>query len=850
MAKSVRRLYGAFQPDSYLLDLSVEVDKKAISGKVVIDGLKKGRPSNRITFHQKNLNIKNVLVTRIDSKGNVEHKTSRINYQRSYDEVRLHFKELLYPGRYRIEIEYTGKINTQLHGVYLSTFKEGKKEKNIICTQFESHHAREALPCIDEPEAKAKYTLTLTTPSDLKAVISNTDSIASSTEKGLTTTSFETTPKMSSYLLAFVVGDLKYTEAKTINNVRVRSYATPDKVESTKFSLDCAVKTLEFYEEYFAIKYPLSKCDLIALPDFASGAMENWGCITFREQALLVDSKHTSLELKQYVANVVAHELTHQWFGNLVTMKWWNDLWLNESFASWMSYLAVDHLFPEWKVWVQFIVDEQGIALKQDSLEFTHPIENKINNPDEIRTVFDVITYEKGASVITMLQDYVGEDNFRDGVRNYLAKHSYGNTGTKDLWEALEEVSNKPVATFMDRWTKTSGYPLVKVDYNEGNVHLQQHRFYLNPMAKKDSNIWPIPLFSELDLGKNDPFVHRSINVRLPNQPASMLINKGRTGFYRSIYDDQTVTNIVSDDFMNRVSDVDRLGLLADAFEAAKAGYLKTTSALELLKSYSKENSVVVWEVIAGALGSIRNAMDDEDLRDLLKPYIRELVKSELKRLGTKAKKTDSHFDRLLRPTIVGMASSADEPAVVKELKSLFKKSHPEQIDPDIRGVVYGTVAHHGNQADFDKLVKMHNESTNSEERLKLTAAISGFKQPKIIKQALALIDSDSVRSQDVGYWVAYSFSNHYARDESWKWLKAHWQWLSDNLGEDLSFYRIPFYVARCYSSLEFLKEFEEFFSSHTSSAFERPVKQSIETIQWQADWKRRDLASIKKYFK
>jgi aminopeptidase N len=402
----------------------------------------------------------------------------------------------------------------------------------------------------------------------------------------------------------------------------------------------------------------------------------------------------------------------------------------------------------------------------------------------------------------------------------------------------------------MDRWTKTSGYPLVKATYAEGNIHLNQHRFYLNPLAESDDNVWPIPLFSGLNLGKNDPLLHRSINVRLVNQPENLLINEGRRGFYRTIYDDASIKTIVSDDFMNRVSDVDRLGLLADAIESAKAGYLPTSKALELLKSYRDETSVVVWEVIAGALGSIRGVMDDEDLRESIKPYIRSIIQPELSRLGLKAKKTDSHFDKLLRPIILGMAASADEPTVVKEMKDLFKHLQTEQIDPDIRGVVYGTIARNGKQADFDKLVALHNKSTNSEERLKLASAITNFKQPSIYKKAIAMISSSDVRSQDVSYWVAYNFANHYSRDEAWKWLQKNWLWLEQTLGEDLSFYRMPFYVARCYSSLDFLKEFEDFFNSHLSPSFERPLKQSIETIQWQSDWKKRDLASIKNYFK
>lgn len=849
MAKSVRRLYSSFQPDSYAVELNINPMQMSIKGKVVIDGVKVGRPSQRLTFHQKNLNVKSVKVTTITTKGNKELKVSRINYQKSIDELRLHFAQLIYPGRYRVEIEYYGRINTKLHGVYAAKFKDKNQTKVIICTQLESHYAREALPCIDEPEAKSVFSLTLKTPKSLPTVISNTDVIKVQEVAGHTVTKFADTPKMSTYLLAFVAGELKYLESSTKNGVRVRTYATAGNVKHTEFALECAKQTLDFYDEYFAIRYPLSKCDLIALPDFAAGAMENWGCITFREQSLIVDPRNTSLDLKQYVANVIAHELTHQWFGNLVTMRWWNDLWLNESFASWMSYLAVNHLFPEWQVWTQFIVDEQSIGLKQDSLEHTHPIEVKINNPEEIRTVFDPITYEKGASVLTMLHDYLGSHKYREGIRLYLKRYSYANTSTEDLWQALEEASGLPVKKFMVSWTTQSGYPLLKTNYYEGSVHIEQHRFYINPNADKDRNIWPVPLFSELDVGRNNPLWHRSLNLTLNSPPTSVLLNKGRRGFYRVIYDNQTFSNIMSDDFINKVSDVDRLGLIADAFEAAKGGYLPTLTALDMLKAYFSESSVVVWDVISSALGSLRTVMDDEKLRDQMKPFIRSLVKNELKRLGFNSKPSDSHFDRLLRPIILGMAAIADEPSVLKEIKELFYAVRPEAIDPDIRGVVYVTIARHGTETDFDLLVKMHNESSSAEERLKLAAAITSFKQPEINKRAISLIRSEEVRLQDVGYWVSYIFANPYSRDLAWPWLKENWGWLRDNLGEDISFYRLPLYVARCYSSADFLQEFTDFFTKNMPVGLDRSLKQAIETITWQSEWQKRDFKSVKQFF-
>lgn len=847
MSKKVTRLYELFQPENYELSLKLDREAMTFSGRVIIKGKKTGRPSQRLTFNQKELKIISANIVKHDKKGDKEIAVERINNQNSFDEVRLHASEMVYPGNYTVTLEFEGKITKPMNGIYPCFFTHDGKEKQLLATQFESHHAREAFPCIDEPEAKATFNLTLETVAG-ETVIANTPIKTQETSGKKLVTTFETTPKMSSYLLAFVTGELGYKESKTQDGVAVRCYATPDNVDYTGFALDCAVKTLEFYNEYFDIDYPLAKCDFIALPDFASGAMENWGCITFREQALLVDPQNTSLHLKQWVANVVAHELTHQWFGNLVTMRWWTDLWLNESFASWMSYLAVDHLFPEWNAWTQFIADEQSLGMRLDALENTHPIQVAINHPDEIRTIFDAISYEKGASVLLMLHDYLGADNFRDGLRLYLKRHAYGNTDTIDLWKALEEVSKKPVQQFMGAWIGQSGFPIVKADIRPDGETLTQERFYLNPAADEQATVWPVPLSK----GDGLTITHQETKVTFSKQHADSMVvylNPGHSTFCRVIYNSEHLARII--DILPGMPATDRYGLLSDAFEAAKAGYAPTVDALKLLEAYRDEDNVIVWGAISDALGGVRSVMQDEQMRDAMKPYIRQLVQTQLQRLGWEEQKADSHFDRLLRPITLSLASFGEDPSVVAEAKKRFaaaKKS--EDIHPDLRGVVYGTVARLGGSAEFDKLLKMYDASQSSEERVTLAAALTGFKQPALIKRALGLIDSDAVRLQDAPYWIAYSFGNRHAKQAAWQWLQDNWDWLETNLGSDLSFYRLPNYVARAYSDEKFLPEFKKFFESHMSTAFERPVKQAIETIQWQAAWKQRDLDAIKKYFK
>jgi aminopeptidase N len=847
MSKSVRRLFEQFQPSQYGVAFTIDPEALTFSGSVLIRGKKTGRPSQRLTFHQKELKITSATIIKHDKKGDQELVVSRINNQNSFDEVRLHADRMIYPGEYTVNMEFTGSITRPMNGIYPCFFKHDGIDKRLIATQFESHHAREAFPCIDEPEAKATFDLALVTP-QVQTVIANTPIKTQETIDNKLVTTFETTPRMSTYLLAFVLGELDLLEATTKDGVLVRTFATPDNIAHTQFALDCAVKTLEFYNEYFDIAYPLPKCDFIALPDFASGAMENWGCITFREQALLVDPKNTSLHLKQYVANVVAHELTHQWFGNLVTMRWWTDLWLNESFASWMSYLAVDHLFPEWKVWTQFIVDEQLLALKQDSLENTHPIQVTVNHPDEIRTIFDVISYEKGASVLLQLHEYLGADAFRDGLRLYLKKHAYGNTDTVDLWAALEAASKQPVTEFMTAWTGLPGYPIVYAKVGDKTVDLDQERFYLNPTATKESAVWPIPLAANKALSSTTLTTTGSA-LTSDDTLDDLVLNHDRTSFYRVAYDSDHLAKLAGS--LSKLSDLDRVGLLTDTFEAAKAGYIPTLSALKLLEAYRDEDSIVVWDIISSNLGGMRLVMDDEGLREDTKPFVRKIVAQQYERLGWEEGDKDSHFDKLLRPTILGLASFGEDPSVVEECQKLFVDANDsEAIHPDLRGVVYGTIARLGGKAEFDKLLKFHNESANSEERVTIAAALTNFKQPALVKRSLELITSDKVRLQDVAYWIAYSFMNRYARDASWQWMQDNWDWLVKSIGTDLSFFRMPVYAGRVYSDESFLPEFKAFFDTKLSPAFERPIKQAIETIEWQAAWKKRDLAALKAYFK
>ena len=846
---SVKRLYSQFRPRNYQIEINPNIESKSFIGKVKITGLKVGPTNSRITFHQIGLKVTSAKVTNHTKTGEIDLVIKRINYHQKFDELRFHFDSKIRSGEYTIELEFKGQITDDLSGMYISQFKDGTKTKKMITTQFESHAARAVFPCIDEPEAKATFDMTIIHPNDV-VTISNTP-IKTKTElsKAETSTTFTTTPIMSTYLLAFIVGDLKFKQSKTNNGTIVRCYATPDNIDYLEFSLEVAVKSIEFYNKYFDIPYPLEKCDLIAIPDFAAGAMENWGCLTFREQAMLVDPKRSSLMNKQYVSTVIAHEVAHQWFGNLVTMKWWSDLWLNEGFATWMEYFAIDHLYPEWHLWEQFAVDVQQPAFSLDSLENTHPIEVKIKHPDEIRTIFDSISYEKGASVINMLHGFVGADNFKNGLHNYLNTNSYKNTVTNDLWDAIEKVSNKRVKEFMSTWTTQSGYPIVSLDRSDKNIRLNQNRFGYLPNDELKDYLWPVVLLSN---NQDIPEILDKKQIKLRSDSDQIKLNINQTGFYRVIYDSQSLVQLGALVENKKLEGVDRLGLLSDLVESSKAGLSDIKNILSFIEFYKDENSYVVWDIIAQAIGSIRSIICDEDLRGDIKPYLVDLISSELVRLGTKPKIDEDHFDTLLRPTILGIAASCNNDEVVdfckKQFKLMSSETSSNKVNPDFKGFILQTIARTGSSKEYKQMIELHKNTNLSEEKMILISALTSFKQPELIENNLKLIKSSTVRSQDISYWVAYSFGNRFAKDKTWEWLQSNWSWLEKNLGSDSSFFRMPIYAARAYSDMDFMKKYVSFFKPLITPSFKRSYKQGLEIINIQSSWRMKSQDSLKKY--
>jgi aminopeptidase N len=857
MGKKVTRLYEQFQPQHYDLLLDVDRDAMKFSGRVTIRGKKTGRPSERFTFHQKELKVTSASAIKHGKNGDEPVNIVRINKQASYDEVRLHSDKPIYPGEYTITLEFAGAVTRPMNGIYPCFFKHNGKDKVLIATQFESHHAREAFPCVDEPEAKATFDLTLVSPSG-ETVIGNTPVKSQKTAGKRQTSIFETTPKMSAYLLAFVYGELGYTASKTKNGVEVRSYATPENVKLTGYSVDVATKLLEFFEDYFGVPYPLPKLDMVALPDFSVGAMENWGLMTFRQTTLLTDLKTSTIESKQLVALVVSHELSHQWFGNLVTMKWWDDLWLNESFANMMEYRAVDDVHPEWHIWEQFISHETTSAKRRDSLADVQPIHTEVRHPDEISTIFDPsIVYAKGGSVLYMLLNHIGEEAFRDGLQVYFKKHAYGNTVAEDLWTALGSSSQQDISTFMEGWLTRPGYPLVEADWTPGSktIGLSQQRFLNDPAAQTPpSPPWYVPLAPSIELDKTTLSTRKTTVSLKQASPAPLLLNHEGHSYFLPLYKNPAHLQQIIDGLKdNEVSAIDRLLLLDNYTMLQRGGLSSTIELLELLSAYQGETSENVWGAMAGAIGEARKLVETDDANDAkLDDMIRGLVLRTAENLGWDDKPGDDSQTLRLRGLTFGIAAGAKAEIIIAEgLRRFASFKKPGDLSPSTRGVVYFIGARHGSSSDFQKLLKLHEAIQNADEKEEIAAALTATKEPKHYNQLLGLLTTESVRRQDLLHWFAWLLRNRYSRATAWEWMTSRWEWIEKEFSADKNYSYFPRFAGSVFSRKSELKQFNDFFESKKSTvALSRDIQLAKQEINSRIAWRGRNEAAVKTWLK
>ncbi len=864
MGKTVTRLFTQFQPESY--DLTLHIDEEAVqfSGQVIVRGTKTGRPSQRLTFHTNGVKVTSAKIVNRGKKGEVEMPIKRINHQKTMHEVRLHTEGMVYPGEYEITMEFEGQITDGMTGIYPCYFKDADgKDQKLIATQFESHHAREAFPCIDEPEAKAVFTVTLVTREGIQ-ILGNTpirkqEPLTKDLKKESLKTIFHPTPRMSTYLLAFVIGDMHKKTAKTKSEVEVSTWATSAQpASSLDYALDVAVKSIEYFEDYFGVPYPLPKADHVALPDFSSGAMENWGLITYRERVLLAYEGETSQSTREQIALVIAHETSHQWFGNLVTMRWWNNLWLNESFANMMEYAAVDAMFPEWHVWDSFVAAEGLSSLRRDAVAGVQAVQTDVHHPDEISTLFDPsIVYAKGGRLLYMLKNYVGEATFRKGLSSYFTQHAYDNTTGDDLWAALSEASGKDVGAFMNPWITRSGFPVLTVDYADKELTLTQTQFLDNPAKADSTRLWPLPLFASQ---KSDevklPEVILASQVKLTGNFDELIVDPNVYGHYIVNYTSPVhQANLQRMVTQKTLSDPGRLMLLNASAMLARAGYKHYDEVLRMIGAYENETSEPVWDIIAVVTGEARRFIDqDASLEPRFKKFSGDLARDLFAPLGWEEKQYESAADSKLRSLALGMMIYADDDAVTKECLKRFKdwKDKDTALPAELRSLIMVVPIKAGDRAAFDYLLSQHDATNNSDLKSDICDALTGTRDPDWATELLArLKDSTKVKPQDVDRWLIYLLRNRYVRDTAWQWMVNNWSWLESTFKNDKSYDHLPRYAASCVNTRGYETKFHDLFAAKVDQPLlKRNIELGLEEISTRLAWLERDLPSVQDYFK
>ncbi|OWB68833.1 hypothetical protein B5S30_g4223 [[Candida] boidinii] len=841
------------KPTHYNVTLEPLFDSFTFNGEVKIE-LKVNETSDSIALHTVDIKILETLLSTSSATGSVKPLDS--SYIDDDQSTVFKFPEgtLVKDETVTLTIKFIGELNDMMAGFYRSTYEENGETKYLATTQMEPTDCRRAFPCFDEPALKATFDVSLIADKKFTC-LSNMD-VKEEVELGddRKKVSFNTTPKMSTYLVAFIVGDLKYIEADYNYRIPVRVYTTPGLETQGRFSVELAAKTLEFFENKFDIDYPLPKMDMVAIHDFSAGAMENFGLVTYRVVDLLFDEKKSTLATKQRVAEVVQHELAHQWFGNLVTMDWWEGLWLNEGFATWMSWYSCNTFFPEWKVWEQYVTDSLQHALSLDSLRASHPVEVPVKRADEINQIFDAISYSKGSSLLKMLANWLGEDVFVKGVSNYLKKHKYGNTVTSDLWEALSETSGKDVVKVMDIWTKKVGFPVISVKEDGNTISVKQNRYLTTGDVKpeEDTVIYPVFLALKSSEGLDESVVlnERESTIELKDR-SFFKLNGNTTGIYRVAYTPERWAQLGEDGKNGLLSVEDRAGLVADAGALSTSGYSSTSNLLSLVSGWKSETSFIVWDEILTRVASVKAAwiFENEETNAALRSLTRDLVSEKCHKLGWKFDESEPFLEQRLKSLLFGASASSKDEKVVAACKDMFAKyvaGDKEAIHPNLRATIFNTVAAEGSAAEYEEILKIYRNPQSVDEKIAALRSLGRFENKELLEKTLALLLDGTVRSQDIYIPMQGMRAHKVGIETLFAWMKVKWDVLYQLLPPGLSM--LGSVVTLCtsgFTSPEKYKEIEEFFKGKDTKGYNQGLSQSLDTIQSKTTWIKRDGKSV-----
>ncbi|ODV58291.1 M1 family metallopeptidase [Ascoidea rubescens DSM 1968] len=815
-------------------------------------------PSNSITLNSLEIDI--LSATLSDNKSFSNEKPSSIEFNEKLQQVSFKFnKTFKKDSSLILSIKFIGLLNDKMAGFYRSSYIKDGKTKYLATTQMEPTDCRRAFPCFDEPALKSIFDITLIADKNLTC-LSNMDVKSESVlpnDSSKKSVSFNSTPLMSTYLVAFIVGDLKYVECNDYKTP-VRVYATPGLEHQGEFSCKLAAKTLDFFGKAFDIEYSLPHMNMVAIHDFSAGAMENWGLVTYRSVDLLFDEKTSSLTRKQRVAEVVQHELAHQWFGNLVTMDWWEGLWLNEGFATWMSWYSANQFYPSWNVWSEYVTDNLQSALIQDGLRSSHPVEVPVKRADEINQIFDAISYSKGSSLLKMISRWLGEDIFIKGVSNYLKKHKFSNTQTSDLWEALSDASGKNVVGVMDVWTKKVGFPVITVTEDGNKIHLKQNRYLTTGDVKpeEDQTIFPVFVGLRTKNGIDESIIlnQRETTIEI-DDPSFFKINADHAGIYRTVYTPERWVKLGQAGQSGLLPVEDRAGLIADAGALATSGYSSTTNLLNLVSSWKDEKEYIVWGEMLGQIGSIKAAwlFESESIKDSLKAFTRSLVSKKCKSLGWTFTDDEPFLEQRLKSTLFSSAISSEDKDVQNaalEMFNKFVKGDSNAIHPNLRPSVFRAVADLGGVEGYDQLLNIYKTATSLDEKITALSTLGLFKEPELIKRTLGYaLDGSVVKPQDIYIPLRGLRAHKEGTIALFNWLKEKWDKIYALLPPGLSM--LGSVVEICLSSYttETSKsEIEEFFKDKDTAGYNKGIEKSLDRIQSVRSWISRDGKAIEEW--
>ncbi|XP_020706338.2 endoplasmic reticulum aminopeptidase 2-like isoform X4 [Athalia rosae] len=864
------RLPTFAHPTRYNITIHPNLTTLEVKGQVTIE-FYVDKETNFIVFHSKNLTINEKMVQ--DRKGH-RLKISQLLEYPKHQQLYLELEESKFRkrGNYTVHLRFTSKLSNELEGFYLSSYITAEGEKrHLATTHFEPTYARSAFPCFDEPQFKAKFKMSIFRDRFHIALcnmpVVNTEDAGFYMGTGLLRDDFQESVEMSTYLVAFVVCDYKRVTDMTSRNVSVSVYAPEAMLPQAQYAVKTAAKIMDYFESYFGIHYPLPKQDLIAIPDFAAGAMENWGLITYREASILYDPEETSTAAHQWVAIVVAHELAHQWFGNLVTMRWWNDLWLNEGAASFFEHKGVDHVAPEWGMMNQFILDKTQSALDLDALASSHPISVPVKDPSEIEAIFDTISYNKGASILYMLEEFLLEDVMKKGLNDYLNSHKYGNADTGDLWAVFTKHANHSfdVKSIMDTWTQQMGYPLITINRKGNTIYATQKRLLLSPSDNETDLLepkspfnykWYVPLSYYTDI---EPRVANNVWMNLTDVsfeiPASVewiKVNVNQTGFYRVTYSEEMWTSIITTLHNNHTvfSPADRANLIDDAFTLCRAGVLNATIPLELSLYLLNERNFVPWATATQHLESWSKRMSETLGFKKYITFMKTLLGPVTTHVGWND--TGTHSTRLLRDNVLQSALTVNIESVVKPAKALFDSwmNKGTRIPPNLRDIVYTAGIRYGGEKEWDHCWDVYKKTQIPSERRILLKALGASMDPWILQRyLLSSLEREEIKPQDVEAVLSVVANNPEGRFLTWRHLKAYWPKLQSMFGNGTFTMGGLISVVTSHFCTEYdYQEVSEYFKKVDVGSGQRALDQSLETIKLNIHWVRENAETINQW--